>query len=157
MLALQSSFHKPLISSYTISKKNKSFKLKASKRDREDYDDTKFKDYMKTNNIDPKKSIELYNEYKNETKEDEDPSSLFPFVEKPNTDIEPFIKKPPDPNDPFNKVKNTIKDFALRVYYLLKLGVNIPFTFLPLVIIMIVSFVITYKVFGEDFIHLGQF
>ena len=149
MFTLQLPFHKPLITSYTISKKNKSFKLKASKRDREDYDYTKFKDYMNTNNIDPKKSIELYDEYKNEDEYDDYP--LFPFVKKPNTDIKPFIEKPPDPNDPFN----IIKDFVLRVYYLLKLGVNIPFTFLPLVIIMIVSFVITYKVFGEDFIHFG--
>ena len=148
MLALQTHFHKPLILS--VKKRNKSHILKASKRDRDNYDDTKFKDYMKTNNIDPKKSIELYNEYK---KEDEDDDPLFPFVEKPNTDIKPFIEKQPDPND----LKNTIEDFTLRVYYLLKLGVNIPFTFLPLVIIMIVSFVITYKVFGEDFIHFGQF
>ena len=143
MLTLQSSFYKPLI--HSVKKRNKNNILKASKRDRDNYDDTKFKDYMKTNNIDPKKSIELYNEYKKKNKD----SSLFPFVEKPNTDIEPFIEKQPDPND----LKNTIEDFALRVYYLLKLGVNIPFTFLPLVIIMIVSFVITYKIFGEDFIH----
>ena len=151
MLTLQTYFHKPLIRSGK--KKYNSHILKASKRDNDNYDDTKFKDYMKTNHIDPKKSIELYNEYKKENKD----SSLFPFVEKPNTDIKPFIEKPPDPNDSFNRVKNTIEDFALRVYYLLKLGVNIPFTFLPLVIIMIVSFVITYKVFGEDFIHFGQF
>lgn len=155
MLALQSSFHKPL--NHSVKKRNNSHILKASKRDRDNYDNTKFKDYIKTNNIDPKKSIELYDEYKNETKDDDVPSPLFPFVEKPNTDIEPFIKKQPDPNDPLNQIKSTIKDFALRVYYLLKLGVNIPFTFLPLVIIMIVSFVITYKVFGEDFIHFGQF
>ena len=153
MLTLQSSFHKPLILS--VKKRNNNHILKASKRDHDNYDNTKFKDYMKTNNIDPKKSIELYNEYKKEDEDDDDP--LFPFVEKPNTDIKPFIEKPPDPNDPFNQVKNTIEDFALRVYYLLKLGVNIPFTFLPLVIIMIVSFVITYKIFGEDFIHFGQF
>ena len=153
MLALQTHFHKPLILS--VKKRNKSHILKASKRDRDNYDDTKFKDYMKTNNIDPKKSIELYNEYKKEDEDDDYP--LFPFVEKPNTDIEPFIKKQPDPNVPFNEIKNVIKDFVVRVYYLVKLGVNIPFTFLPLVIILIVSFVITYKIFGEDFIHFGQF
>ena len=153
MFILQSSVHKPFIRS--VKKRNKSHILRASKRYRDKYDSTKFKNYMKTKNVDPKKSIELYNEYKKEDEDDDYP--LFQVVEKSNTDIKPLIQKPHDPNDSFNQVKNTIKDFALRVYYLFKLGVNIPFTFLPLVIIMIVSFVITYKIFGEDFIHFGQF
>lgn len=70
--------------------------------------------------------------------------------------MKPLFEKDINLNDPFVVFQENVKDFYHRCRILLTLGGILPLIFLPFVLGIIVTFIITYSVFGIDFIHRGS-